>query len=79
MISNPEGKILTQYIILQENIEDIYVNKKVGITFKGRYGLVTLDENNTLQEIYIGNGYHLSHHQKTLKADATSHSAYMEM
>ncbi len=79
VISKVEGKSITQYIILQESMEDEYVNKEAGISFKGRYGLLTLDENNALQEIYIGNGYQLSHHQKTLKADETSHSAYLEL
>jgi len=79
VISNVEGNSITQYIFLQESIEDEYVNKEAGITFKGRYGLITLDENNSLLEIYIGNGYQLSHNQKLLKADEKSHAAYLEM
>lgn len=79
VVSQVEGKSITQYIILQESIEDEYVNKEIGITFKGFYGLVTLDENNNLLEIYIGKGYYLNHKQKTLKADEKSHSAYLEL
>ena len=79
VISKVEGKRITQYIILQDSIEDLYVNKEAGISFKGRFGLVTLNENNILQEFYIGNGNQLSHHQKTFVPDDSSHCTYQKM
>ncbi len=79
VVSNENGKTITQYILLQESMEDEYENREVGISFKGHYGLITLDENNNLKEIYIGNGYYLRYDQKSLKADETSRSAYLEM
>jgi hypothetical protein len=79
VISKVEGKIIIQYIIQQENIEDEYSNKDLDLSFKGRFGLITLDDNNNLKELYIGNGIQLTYKQESLKADETSHSAYLEM
>lgn len=76
VISNVERKIIIQYIILQENIEDEYSNKEVEFSFKGRFGLISLDDNNNLIELYIGNGKQISYKQELLTADETSHSAW---
>jgi hypothetical protein len=78
VMSKVEGKSITQYIILQESIKDEYKNKEPGIFFKGRFGLITLDNNNNLKEMYIGNGYQLSHKKETLKADKKTHVAYLK-
>ncbi len=78
VISKVKGKITTQYIILQENLEDEYSNTDLDIFFKGRFGLITLDDNNDLAELYIGNGIQLKYKQESLKADDTSHSAYLQ-
>jgi hypothetical protein len=64
-----ERKIIAQYIILQENIEDEYSNKEVDFSFKGRFGLISLDDNNNLLELYIGNGKQISYKQELLTAD----------
>ena len=64
-----ERKIIAQYIILQENIEDEYSNKEVDFSFKGRFGLISLDDNNNLIELYIGNGKQISYKQELLTAD----------
>ncbi len=78
VLSKVEGQIITQYILIQESIEDEYVKKDIGITFKGRFGLITLGRGDKLKEIYIGNGYHLSYKKVKLRADKTSHAAYLE-
>ena len=78
VISNVEGKTITQYIILQENMEDEYMNKDLDLFFKGQFGLITL-ENNSLKELYIGSGNQLSFQKETLKAKETTHTAYLEM
>ena len=77
VVSKVEEKILTQYILVQENIEDIYTNYELGISFKGRFGLITLLENNVLKEMYIGDGHQLSYNGETLKTDQASNAAYM--
>jgi len=74
-----EGRIIIQYIIHQEKIEDEYSNKDLDLYFKGRFGLITIDDNNNIKELYIGNGNQLTYKQESLKADETSHSAYLEM
>jgi hypothetical protein len=78
VLSNVEGKPVTQYIILQENINDEYINKKLGLSFKGQFGLISLDENNNLTEMYIGSGHNLSFKKETLEADNKSHAAYLK-
>jgi len=78
VICNVDGQIIKQYILIQESIDDEYINKHVGITFKGRYGLITLDKENKLNDMYIGNGYQLNYKKDTLKADKTSNAGYFD-
>jgi hypothetical protein len=78
VVSKVEGQSVTQYILMQESIEDEYVNNDIGITFKGCFGLITLGKNDKLQEIYIGNGYQLSYKKVKLTADKTSYAAYLK-
>lgn len=78
VVSNVEGQTITQYILMQESMEDEYVNQDLGITFKGRFGLITLGKKGKLQEIYIGSGHQLSYKKETLTADEKSHAAYLK-
>ncbi|MCP4047780.1 MAG: hypothetical protein GY732_17540 [Gammaproteobacteria bacterium] len=76
--SNVEGHNYVQYVIMQESIDADYVNKESGIAFKGRFAVVTLDQDGNWTEAYIGNGRHLNYKDLTLNADEHSHAAYLE-
>lgn len=73
-----EDHELTQYVLMQESLEDEYVNEELGIRFKGRFGVITLGQGGTLRNIYIGNGHHLSYGDFTVTADKTSRAALLE-
>lgn len=46
---------LVQYIITQ-SMDEVFEDKKLGIYFKGIFAIVTIDVNNDLKDIYIGEG-----------------------
>jgi hypothetical protein len=63
---------------MQESIEDDYVNEELGITFKGRFAVITLKEGGVLRDVYIGSGHHLSYQGQTVSTDENSQAAYLE-
>ena len=76
--SHVEGHELIQYVLMLESIDDEYINEELGIRFKGRFGVITLEEDGTLRSIYIGNGYHLNYGDFSVTADNTTHAAFLE-
>jgi hypothetical protein len=60
------GKSLTQYIIVQENSNDKYEDKELGIYFEGQFAVITVDKQNKLVDMYIGNGNQLKFKQDSL-------------
>ena len=76
--SHVEGHELIQYVLMQESIDDEYTNEELGIRFKGRFGVITLEGDGTLRNIYIGNGHHLNYGDFTVSADNTTHAAFLE-
>ncbi|MFA3792014.1 heparinase II/III family protein [Aliiglaciecola sp. SL4] len=70
------GKTLTQYILIQESSEDLYQNKNIGINFKGRFAIVTLDEQQQLLDLYLGNGSYVQYKQHKVSAKPSTNSAY---
>jgi len=72
--STVDGQNLIHYVLLQEGPNDIYENNELGITFKGRFGIVTVDAAGILQSLYIGSGHSISYKNTTV--DATTQAAY---
>ncbi|WP_152561541.1 hypothetical protein [Alteromonas sp. LTR] len=70
------GKCLTQVILLQDNIDDVYQGENTGIYFKGRFGLITLDDDGNVREMYVGRGSKLSIGNTSLTANNAKSSAY---
>jgi Heparinase II/III-like protein len=50
------GKMLTQYALILENNDAVFEDKTLGLTFKGRYAVLTLDAKDVVQSVYIGEG-----------------------
>jgi hypothetical protein len=63
---------------VQENINDKYEDKELGIYFEGQFGVITTDEQNKLIDMYIGNGNQLKFKQDSLTTYYKK-SAYMKM
>jgi hypothetical protein len=72
------GKSLTQYILVQENSEERYQDKNLGIDFKGRFAIITLDGKQQPTEMYLGNGSYLQYKQHKVTAKPSSKSGYMK-
>jgi hypothetical protein len=47
------AKQLTQYIILNNKLESNYRNDEIGIFFKGRFAIISVDDKNQVSELYI--------------------------
>ncbi|NQY09031.1 MAG: heparinase II/III family protein [Flavobacteriales bacterium] len=78
VVSKIEGKTIRQYIILQESIEDEYVNNELQFSFKGQFGLITFDDKYNVTEMYIGKGQNLSYQKDLLRADKTTQAGYLK-
>jgi Heparinase II/III-like protein len=50
------GKMLTHYALILENNDAVFEDKTLGLTFKGRYAVLTLDAKDVVQSVYIGEG-----------------------
>lgn len=72
------GDAIIQYVLIQENLDDVYSNEDLGITFKGQFAVLTLSEKEKVQSMYIGSGRELACKDTTLKADGKTHAAYKE-
>lgn len=59
------SKKITQYVITQSKGEE-YIDKKLKIYFKGTYAVISLDENEKLQSIYVGEGEALHYNDKVI-------------
>ncbi len=55
VVSKLKKKELTQYIITQSKGEE-FKNDTLGLYFKGTFAIITLDKNQNLESIYIGEG-----------------------
>ncbi len=51
-----DGKTLTQYVFMLENSDSVFEDKKMGLRFQGRYAVLTLDEEDKVQSVYVGDG-----------------------
>lgn len=78
--SRVDGKTISQIALILDNDESVYEDKKMGIIFKGRYGVLTLDENNTFQSVYLGQGHSFTYKNISISSkDNRSGSAYIEI
>jgi hypothetical protein len=71
-------KHLTQYIISQDKADDVYRDPALGLEFTGRFGLITLDKKQNVQELYIGDGSGLKIGEYVLNTKQANGSAYRE-
>ncbi|XCF05423.1 hypothetical protein ABI125_11885 [Tamlana crocina] len=61
IISKVDDKTITDYVISLNSLEESYSNTKLGITFKGRFGVVRVEDIDKKQRttLYIGEGVKL--------------------
>ncbi len=71
VVSKLGDKIVTDYIICQDNAASTYSNKKLKLQFNGRFGIVRTEKLNrkTTVSLYIGEGKSLRFKNKVLSVD----------
>ena len=78
--SRIDGKTICQIALILENDDSVYEDKKMGLSFKGRYGILTLDENDKTKSVYIGEGKNFSYKNIIISSkDNKAGSAYIEL
>ncbi len=78
VVSKTDTQTLIQYIITQSKNQD-YSDKELGIEFKGTFAIITLNAENELQNMYIGQGTELRFGNKILKPLNQKTAAYIEL
>lgn len=68
VVSNAPSKKLVQYIITQSK-NQVFEDKKTGIIFKGIFAVITLNEKQELQSIYIGEGEKLIYKDEIINSN----------
>ena len=59
IVSKTGKETITQFVLVQSGNET-FNDKNSGIVFQGEFGLITLDSDNKLQNMYLGDGVKLS-------------------
>ena len=78
IISKINSKEITQYIIVQQ-LDDVYENKELGLYFKGSYAVISCNQKNELQHIYVGEGHQLVFKKITISSiDNKKISAFID-
>ncbi len=67
---------ITQYVLIQEGMDDIYSDEDLGLRFKGQFAVLTLAEGKGVRSMYIGSGRELTYKEHKLEADGKSDAAY---
>ncbi len=74
-----EGKNITQYALILESPDAIFEDKKMGISFKGRYAILTFNEKENLKAVYMGEGKNLMFKKvKITSTNDKSGAAYLD-
>ena len=75
--SETAAETLVQYVITQLK-DQSYQDKSRGIYFKGTFAIITLNAENRLQNMYIGEGEKLQFGTNILKPERNKSAAYKE-
>ena len=78
IVSRPPAGALTQYLILQENADDVFVDAALGLEMTGRFGVVTLNAEGALVSLYLGDGQRLAWGENEVLGNADG-AGYLEV
>ena len=59
MISQINGQPLTQYVLVQPTATSVFEDAKLGISFRGRYAVITVNTSGECTSLYLGEGSQL--------------------
>jgi hypothetical protein len=75
VVSDIEGRCVTQHILVNPAPNIAFEDEALGIHFSGRYGVITLDENDACTDLYIGQGTELRYGSLVLTSASGSPTA----
>ncbi len=76
--SQVDGTSITQVVLLLDSGEAKFEDKKLGITFSGRYAVATFNAKNKLQSVYMGEGSSFQYKKTSVVSDSGENiSAYV--
>jgi hypothetical protein len=74
--SKVSGKTITQYVLMQERMDDVYCDEDFGLTFKGQFAVVTVVEGQGIDNMYVGRGHELTYGQHRLAPAGEAGAAF---
>jgi len=75
VVSRSNGHPLTQYVLVQPTATSVYENAALGISFRGRYAVITVNEHGACTAFYLGEGERLRFQGYDLHASAVTTTA----
>jgi len=77
IVSKTGGNTLIQFVITQ-SVNEVFDDKAADIHFKGTFAVITIDANDQLQHMYIGDGEVLRFGKIVLSPERSKRAAYKE-
>ncbi len=68
VVSKINGHALTQYVLVQPTATGVFADEKLGIEFRGRYAVISVNESGECTSLYLGEGSRLRFQNYDLKA-----------
>ncbi|MDP3069509.1 MAG: heparinase II/III family protein [Opitutaceae bacterium] len=70
------GRTLTQFILTLPTADSEFSDATLGLTFRGRYAVVTLGENQAPASLYVGDGTRLGFHGHVITAHTAAYADF---
>ncbi|MSU53895.1 MAG: hypothetical protein EXS41_10990 [Opitutaceae bacterium] len=75
VVSQIAGRTLTQLVLVSATADGEFADPAIGVTFRGRYAVITLDQNGTCSALYFGEGSKLTYDGLTLASVSGANTA----
>ena len=72
VVSRIAGRTVTQYVLVLPSADGVFADTVLGIDFRGRYAVISVDERDACTSLYVGEGTRLRFrvHELTLRTGA---------
>ncbi len=75
VVSRINGQSLTKYVLVQPEVDSVFEDVKLGITFTGRYAVISVNDRDECTALYLGEGSRLRFQGYDLHAVAAGATA----
>ncbi len=76
VVSKISDRALTQYVLVQPTADSVFEDATLGLSFRGRYAVVTTDEAGECTSLYIGEGARLRYRNRELSAQPAAYAEF---